>query len=362
MFELSTQRARQVVVLAQDEARALRHNYIGTEHILLGLLREEHGLAARVLASLEITIEGVHAKVAGIAGQGDEVATGQLPFTPRAKNVLELALREARTLGHDYIGTEHILLGLVHGNDGVAARILLDFDADAETIRNEIIRMLSSQDARPNPGGGSGSSRSGKITTARPRFTRASDRATTRPPRFTRGARKVLILAQDEARALKHTHMGTEYILLGLLREEHGLAARLLDTLEITLDDVRAQVVRIAGQGDEVPTGHIRFTPGAQERARPRATRSSLARPQLRRHRAHPAQPHAPKRGHRCAHPARLSTLTPTREPPRANAVPQRPSGSQPHSRPHCCFRADACALHGCPQTRDGRNGQGIRY
>src|SRR3954465_1792374 len=143
MFERFTERARQVVVLAQDEARALKHNYIGTEHILLGLLREEEGLAARVLDSLDITVEEVRAQVARIVGQGDEVTTGQIPFTPRAKKVLELALREALSLGHNYIGTEHILLGLVRENEGVAARILLDFDADAEKIRNEIIRMLS---------------------------------------------------------------------------------------------------------------------------------------------------------------------------------------------------------------------------
>src|SRR6187549_727454 len=143
MFERFTERARQVVVLAQDEARALKHNYIGTEHILLGLLREEEGLAARVLESLDITVEEVRAQIARIVGQGDEVTTGQIPFTPRAKKVLELALREALSLGHNYIGTEHILLGLVRENEGVAARILLDFDADAEKIRNEIIRMLS---------------------------------------------------------------------------------------------------------------------------------------------------------------------------------------------------------------------------
>jgi ATP-dependent Clp protease ATP-binding subunit ClpC len=154
LFERFTERARQVVVLAQDEARALKHNYIGTEHILLGLLREEEGLAARVLESLDITVEEVRAQVARIVGQGDEVTTGQIPFTPRAKKVLELALREALSLGHNYIGTEHILLGLVRENEGVAARILLDFDADAEKIRNEIIRMLSGPGRQRQGGGG----------------------------------------------------------------------------------------------------------------------------------------------------------------------------------------------------------------
>jgi ATP-dependent Clp protease ATP-binding subunit ClpC len=142
VFERFTERARQVVVLAQDEARALKHNYIGTEHILLGLLREEEGLAARVLESLEITVEEVRRAVAQVVGQGDEVTMGQIPFTPRAKKVLELSLKEALAMSHNYIGTEHILLGLARENEGVAARILLDFDVDAETIRTGVIRML----------------------------------------------------------------------------------------------------------------------------------------------------------------------------------------------------------------------------
>ncbi len=154
MFERFTERARQVVVLAQEEARTLKHNYIGTEHILLGLLREEEGLAARVLESLDITVERVRAQVVRIVGSGEEVTSGQIPFTPRAKKVLELALREALSLGHNYIGTEHILLGLVRENEGVAARILLDFDADSEKIRNEVVRMLSGPGGRRQGQGG----------------------------------------------------------------------------------------------------------------------------------------------------------------------------------------------------------------
>jgi ATP-dependent Clp protease ATP-binding subunit ClpC len=170
MFERFTERARQVVVLAQEEARTLKHNYIGTEHILLGLLREEEGLAARVLESLDITVERVRAQVVRIVGSGEEVTSGQIPFTPRAKKVLELALREALSLGHNYIGTEHILLGLVRENEGVAARILLDFDADSEKIRNEVIRMLSGPGGRrqgqgqtaAGAGAGSGGQAEGK--------------------------------------------------------------------------------------------------------------------------------------------------------------------------------------------------------
>jgi ATP-dependent Clp protease ATP-binding subunit ClpC len=165
LFERFTERARQVVVLAQEEARTLKHNYIGTEHILLGLLREEEGLAARVLESLDITVERVRAQVVRIVGSGEEVTSGQIPFTPRAKKVLELALREALSLGHNYIGTEHILLGLVRENEGVAARILLDFDADSEKIRNEVIRMLSGPGGRRQgtSSGGSEGKKSSKL-------------------------------------------------------------------------------------------------------------------------------------------------------------------------------------------------------
>jgi ATP-dependent Clp protease ATP-binding subunit ClpC len=142
MFERFTERARQVVVLAQDEARIVRHNYIGTEHLLLGLLREDEGLAGRVLVDLGVSLEDVRAQVARIIGAGDEAATGQIPFTPRAKKVLELSLREAMALGHNYIATEHILLGLLRENEGVAVRILLDLGVDAEKIRHEIVRKL----------------------------------------------------------------------------------------------------------------------------------------------------------------------------------------------------------------------------
>jgi hypothetical protein len=155
VFERFTERARQVIVLAQAEARVLRHSYIGTEHILLGLLREEQGLAALALESLEITVERVRGQVVRIVGSGEGVTSGQIPFTPRAKRVLELAQAEARSLGHNNVGTEHILLGLARENEGVAARILLDFDADPERIRTAVIRMLSGPSARrPDPAAG----------------------------------------------------------------------------------------------------------------------------------------------------------------------------------------------------------------
>jgi ATP-dependent Clp protease ATP-binding subunit ClpC len=149
MFERFTERARQVVVLAQDESRAFKHDYIGTEHILLGLLREEEGLAARVLESLGVTVEYVRAQVARIVGPGEKATAGQIPFTPRTKKVLELSLREAISLGQNYIGTEHILLGVLKEGEGVAAHILLDRGVDVEKIRNEIVRRYKGAPGPP---------------------------------------------------------------------------------------------------------------------------------------------------------------------------------------------------------------------
>ena len=149
MFERFTERARRVVVLAQEESRGLSHNYIGTEHILLGLLREDEGLAARVLESLGMTLERAREEVVRIVRTGEEPTTGgQIPFTPRAKRTLELALREALSLGHDYIGTEHILLGLVRQREGVATRVIAEFGTDEDAIHAAVVRMLPRRRAR----------------------------------------------------------------------------------------------------------------------------------------------------------------------------------------------------------------------
>jgi ATP-dependent Clp protease ATP-binding subunit ClpA len=143
MFERFTDRARRVVVLAQ-EARLLNHNYIGTEHLLLGLIHEGEGVAAMVLESLGISLEAVRAQVEEIIGQGQSAPTGHIPFTPRAKKVLELSLREATQLGHNYIGTEHILLGLIREGEGVAAQVLVKLGADLSRVRQQVIQVLSS--------------------------------------------------------------------------------------------------------------------------------------------------------------------------------------------------------------------------
>ncbi|EQD82253.1 hypothetical protein N599_31675, partial [Saccharopolyspora erythraea D] len=152
MFERFTERARRVVVLAQEEARTLNHNYIGTEHILLGLVHEGEGVAAKALESLGVSPEGVRRQVEEIIGRGDQDSpSGNIPFTPRGKKVLELSLREALQLGHNYIGTEHILLGLIREAEGVAAQVLVKLDADLDRVRREVNRLISDSGEGPEP-------------------------------------------------------------------------------------------------------------------------------------------------------------------------------------------------------------------
>jgi ATP-dependent Clp protease ATP-binding subunit ClpC len=175
LFERFTDRARRVVVLAQEEARLLNHNYIGTEHILLGLIHEGEGVAAKALESLGISLEAVRSQVEEIIGQGGSSPSGHIPFTPRAKKVLELSLREALQLGHNYIGTEHILLGLIREGEGVAAQVLVKLGADLSRVRQQVIQLLSGYSGSTPPegsssgagkaatGGGSGESPSGSL-------------------------------------------------------------------------------------------------------------------------------------------------------------------------------------------------------
>ena len=171
MFERFTDRARRVVVLAQEEARMLNHNYIGTEHILLGLIHEGEGVAAKALESLGISLEAVRAQVEEIIGQGQQAPSGHIPFTPRAKKVLELSLREALQLGHNYIGTEHILLGLIREGEGVAAQVLVKLGADLNRVRQQVIQLLSGYQGKET------------ADRRRPRRGRAVDVAGARPVR-----------------------------------------------------------------------------------------------------------------------------------------------------------------------------------
>jgi hypothetical protein len=153
MFERFTDRARRVVVLAQEEARMLDHNYIGTEHLLLGLIHEGDGVAAKALEAMGISLDAVRQQVEEIIGRGQEAPSGHIPFTPRAKRVLELSLRESGQLGHNYIGTEHILLGLVREGEGVAAQVLVKLGAELNRVRQMVIQLLDGRgaEARPTP-------------------------------------------------------------------------------------------------------------------------------------------------------------------------------------------------------------------
>ena len=176
MFERFTDRARRVVVLAQEEARMLNHNYIGTEHILLGLIHEGEGVAAKALESLGISLEGVRSQVEEIIGQGQQAPSGHIPFTPRAKKVLELSLREALQLGHNYIGTEHILLGLIREGEGVAAQVLVKLGADLNRVRQQVIQLLSGYQGKEPAGAPAARPRA----RPRPRWCWTSSAATSR--------------------------------------------------------------------------------------------------------------------------------------------------------------------------------------
>ena len=165
MFERFTEKAIKVVMLAQEEARRLGHNFVGTEQIMLGLIGEGTGIAAKVLKSMGISLKEARVEVEKIIGRGSGFVAVEIPFTPRAKRVLELALEEARQLGHNYIGTEHLLLGLLREGEGVAARVFENLDADPAKIRSQVIRMVGeSQEAVAAGAGATGGSASGSKT------------------------------------------------------------------------------------------------------------------------------------------------------------------------------------------------------
>jgi ATP-dependent Clp protease ATP-binding subunit ClpC len=168
MFEKFTDRARRVVVLAQEEARILNHDYIGTEHLLLGLIHEGDGVAFRALESLGIRLEDVRRDVEEIIGRGQHQLTGHIPFTPRAKKVLELSLRESQQLGHDYIGTEHILLGLIREGEGVAAQVLVKLGADLNRVRQEVLLLLGERTPGEAEAGGPREAAAGGLTGTEP--------------------------------------------------------------------------------------------------------------------------------------------------------------------------------------------------
>jgi ATP-dependent Clp protease ATP-binding subunit ClpA len=224
MFERFTDRARQTVVLAQEEARQLGHSYIGTEHLLLGLLREGEGVAAQTIGRMGISLADVRSDVVRIIGDAAGSPSGHIPFTPRSKKVLELSLREAMQLGHNYIGTEHILLGLVREGEGVAAQVLVARGADLKRVRVTVLEELKNI----TPG------------------SRASG------PRRTPGGEEALSNAQQLAGS---SAVGSHHLLEALARSEDSLASKVLISLGIDADTLAAKIdeLGIEGTSDVTP-------------------------------------------------------------------------------------------------------------
>ncbi len=262
-FDKFTARARKVITLAQEEAVRFNHNYIGTEHLLLGLLREGEGVAAKVLVEMGVELNRVRSAVEFIIGRGDRMIVGEIGLTPRAEKVIELAVDEARQLGHHYIGTEHLLLGLVREGEGIAAGVLESLGVNLEKVRAETVRVLARlgpfagavEDATESAEGmGNGSEQGAQPGRGPDRFDKFTDRA-----------RKVLTLAQEEATRFNHNYIGTEHLLLGLVREGEGVAAKILSNLGIELNRVRSAVEFMIGRGDRMLVGEIGLTPRAKK-------------------------------------------------------------------------------------------------
>jgi ATP-dependent Clp protease ATP-binding subunit ClpA len=244
MFERFTERARKVIILAREEAIRLRHSSVGTEHLLLGLIREGDGLAISVLKKLNVDVAAVKAEIEKKVPVGNEITPGsEMPFTSQAKKVLEHAIPEARSLNHNYIGTEHLLLGLVREGEGIASLVLRDFGVSAAAAKAQVQELSAGQPSRatdPAPSVG---------------FERFSERA-----------RTVILLARDEAIRLGHTGVDTEHLLLGLIREGDGWAVALLSKLNVNIAAVKSEVEKNVAAGSGSSTGgDIPFTPQAKK-------------------------------------------------------------------------------------------------
>jgi len=242
MFERFSGSGRQVVVLAQDEARRFNHNYIGTEHLLLGLLAEPSGVARRVLTAAGVTLDNARAQVEAAVGMGKRAPNGHIPFTPSAKKVLELALREALSLRHDYIGTEHLLLGLIREHDGLGVRLLKEADVDLLSLRMRVLDLAP-------PGDPAESKR-------RPFWVRSRHEAPVVANAGDVRTTAATDASLDEARRLAGGGaVGSHHLLLATLSDSTSAAAKALGSLGIDLDQARSALrdIDVAGTTDELP-------------------------------------------------------------------------------------------------------------
>jgi ATP-dependent Clp protease ATP-binding subunit ClpA len=258
MFERFTNRARHVVVLSQEEARMLDHNYIGTEHILLGLLGEPDSVAGLVLASFDFTRDGVREEVAKRVGRGKAAPSGHIPFTPRAKKTLELSLREALAIGHKYIGTEHILLGLIREGEGIAAQIMRD-GADLAEIRAAVIEAVPKAG---DPELDEAEDSNAVLRWLRGRLRRHSASAPFHPGvpgaeqgTATRGTPAAEAALQQAARLAGPLPVGSHHLLLAALEDGNSAASAALSSLGVDLDELRTRLraAKVAGTSDEQP-------------------------------------------------------------------------------------------------------------
>jgi ATP-dependent Clp protease ATP-binding subunit ClpA len=243
-FDKFTERARKVLSLAQEEAQRFQHNYIGTEHLLLGLVREGEGVAAKVLANLGVELHKVRSSVEFIIGRGDRIVLGEIGLTPRAKKVIEYAVDEARRLNHHYIGTEHLLLGLVREGHGIAAGVLESLGVNLEKVRTQTIQVLRQLSGTQI------------VETATP---------LTVPLRQTEAFKSIQSLAQEEALLLQHDYVGTEHLLLALLAEGNSIAAKVLIKFGVELEKLRSAAELIAGRGERTNTSPVPLNTSATE-------------------------------------------------------------------------------------------------
>lgn len=277
MFERYNNQARAAILSSAEQARALKNTYVGPEHLLLAIIHNPGSLAAKVLESLGVKLDVVRQEVKEMTGEGSGESGDNVPYTPRAKEVLGLALREALVLGHQHIGTEHLLLGLIREEESVAARILIEQGAHLEKARQHVVMVLASQPASPGPMvqdiktyRTGYRNREAIVSECGERTERHARQAWEAEvmvfENFNERARRAVVTAQEEARALHHDFIGTEHILLGLLGAGGGVADVVLRSLSVDAEEVRAEIVRIIGPYNALMAeGNIPFTKNAKQ-------------------------------------------------------------------------------------------------